>query len=186
MDARRLPHPRRPQGPPGQGPGASGRGLRDRGGARSRPRASPRRSSWPATSSPRRVAWWRTWSRPRPAPPSVAAVRDFLKAAAPRVVDARRLLVLDRCRLTSSGKIDRRCSPAPKLGRVWTARGRWSRPRTELEERLVAIWEDTDGVSSDRGRRRLLRGRGQLAAGRRGCSRRSTSSSAGTCRWKRS
>ncbi|WP_410000244.1 non-ribosomal peptide synthase/polyketide synthase [Pseudomonas aeruginosa] len=77
------------------------------------------------------------------APSDPAALRDTLrqalKASLPEHMVPAHLLFLERLPLTANGKLDRRALPAPdasRLQRDYTA------PRSELEQRLAAIWAD--------------------------------------------
>ncbi|HCR1319375.1 TPA: non-ribosomal peptide synthase/polyketide synthase [Pseudomonas aeruginosa] len=77
------------------------------------------------------------------APSDPAALRDTLrqalKASLPEHMVPAHLLLLERLPLTANGKLDRRALPAPdasRLQRDYTA------PRSELEQRLAAIWAD--------------------------------------------
>jgi len=54
------------------------------------------------------------------------------------------VVVLDELPLTPNGKIDRKALPAPTLER--DADSSYTAPRTELEARLIAIWEGELGV----------------------------------------
>ncbi|MCQ8210861.1 hypothetical protein NPS74_24570, partial [Cutibacterium acnes subsp. acnes] len=66
-------------------------------------------------------------------------LRQALKASLPEHMVPAHLLFLERLPLTANGKLDRRALPAPdasRLQRDYTA------PRSELEQRLAAIWAD--------------------------------------------
>ena len=79
---------------------------------------------------------------------------------------------LDEFPLTPNGKIDRKALPAPSRAREETSG--FVAPRTELERRLVEIWERVLGVRPIGDQRRLLRPRRQLD--RRGAALRARSS----------
>jgi thioesterase domain-containing protein len=75
------------------------------------------------------------------ATPSSRTLRDFLKERLPDWSIPAMFVFLEYLPLTPTGKIDRRGLPDPDFGRVERTR-EFVAPRTELEERLVAIWEE--------------------------------------------
>ena len=92
-----------------------------------RPLASRRRSSWPATSFPRRVAWWLMSSPPRhPAPHRHGRFAISSRSGSPTPRSLPPSSGSTRCRLTPSGKIDRKGLPAPEPARVGATRRRSS------------------------------------------------------------
>jgi amino acid adenylation domain-containing protein len=78
-------------------------------------------------------------------PASSSTLREFLKGRLPDWSIPAGFVFLDSLPLTPTGKIDRHGFPAPNFGRVERTR-EFIAPRTELEERLVAIWEELLGV----------------------------------------
>jgi amino acid adenylation domain-containing protein len=73
--------------------------------------------------------------------PTVQSLRDFLKQRLPDSAIPAVFVFLDSLPLTSSGKIDRHGLPAP-VRRCAESTRPFIAPRTELEERLVSIWEN--------------------------------------------
>ncbi|HBN9596109.1 TPA: non-ribosomal peptide synthase/polyketide synthase [Pseudomonas aeruginosa] len=77
------------------------------------------------------------------APSDPAALRDTLrqalKASLPEHMVPAHLLFLERLPLTANGKLDRRALPAPDASRLQQD---YAAPRSELEQRLAAIWAD--------------------------------------------
>jgi amino acid adenylation domain-containing protein len=74
------------------------------------------------------------------APPSSRTLREFLTGRLPEWSIPAAFVFLEFLPLTPTGKVDRQRLPAPDFGRV-QGTGEFIAPRTELEERLVAIWE---------------------------------------------
>jgi thioesterase domain-containing protein/acyl carrier protein len=72
-------------------------------------------------------------------------LRDFLKGRLPDGTIPDTFVFLDSLPLTPSGKIDRRRLPAPDSS-CFERTSRFIAPRTELEDRLVAIWEELMGL----------------------------------------
>jgi amino acid adenylation domain-containing protein len=79
------------------------------------------------------------------APPSSRTLRDFLTGRLPEWSIPAAFVFLEFLPLTPTGKVDRDVLPAPDVGGIERT-GEFIAPRTELEERLVAIWEDLMGV----------------------------------------
>jgi amino acid adenylation domain-containing protein len=75
------------------------------------------------------------------APPSLRALREFLKTRLPDSSIPGTFIWLEAMPLNPNGKVDRKGLPAPNLAGVGHSR-RIVLPRNEVEERLVAIWED--------------------------------------------
>ncbi|WP_220634943.1 non-ribosomal peptide synthetase [Georgfuchsia toluolica] len=73
------------------------------------------------------------------APPTAAAVKDFLKQRLPDYMVPAQCVFLDAFPLTRNGKIDRNALPAVTYADVAVA-ARFIAPRTELERELAAIW----------------------------------------------
>jgi len=66
-------------------------------------------------------------------------LRKFLKLSIPEYMVPSLILVLDALPLTPSGKIDRKALPTPDLNLI--SRVPFAAPATEIERRLVRIWE---------------------------------------------
>src|SRR5262249_39555281 len=77
--------------------------------------------------------------------PSSRTLRDFLKRRLPEWSIPAAFVFLEFLPLTPTGKVDRDGLPAPGFGRVERT-DEFIPPRTELEESLVAIWEDLIGI----------------------------------------
>jgi amino acid adenylation domain-containing protein len=75
------------------------------------------------------------------AAPSAPRLREFLKRRLPDASIPSAFVVLDALPLTPSGKTDRSALPAPEQGRLERTHT-YVAPRTALEERLTAIWEE--------------------------------------------
>jgi amino acid adenylation domain-containing protein len=73
--------------------------------------------------------------------PSSRTLRDFLKERLPEWSIPAVFVFLESLPLTPTGKIDRGTLPAPHPIRVEPVRA-FTAPRTELEARLIAIWEE--------------------------------------------
>nr|WP_328821891.1 non-ribosomal peptide synthase/polyketide synthase [Pseudomonas carbonaria] len=76
-------------------------------------------------------------------PEAQAALRETLRAALkeslPDYMVPAHLLFLDRLPLTPNGKLDRKALPQPDASQMQQA---YVAPRTELEQRIAAIWQD--------------------------------------------
>lgn len=72
----------------------------------------------------------------------VPTLKDHMRQTLPEYMVPGIFAVLDEFPLTPNGKIDRNALPAPDQGSAQT----YTPPRTETEERLVAIWEDLLGL----------------------------------------
>lgn len=72
--------------------------------------------------------------------------RKFLQARVPEYLVPSLIIVLDALPLTPSGKLDRKALPKPELGLV--SRPLFVEPGTEIERRLVHIWEDVLHVNA--------------------------------------
>ncbi|HEY6930345.1 MAG TPA: amino acid adenylation domain-containing protein, partial [Thermoanaerobaculia bacterium] len=92
---------------------------------------------------------------------SVAQLRDYLRRRVPEVMVPSAFVELERLPRLANGKVDRHSLPEPPAA---TASGGRNEPRTETEERLLAIWsellqEDRIGIEEsffDRGGHSLL------------------------------
>ena len=73
--------------------------------------------------------------------PTVSELRGFLKKQLPDFMIPSTFVMLDAIPLTHSGKVDRRAFPAPDNLRPELATPYLS-SRNEIEQKLVAIWED--------------------------------------------
>jgi len=77
-------------------------------------------------------------------PPRPAPLRDFLAATLPTYMVPGAFVVLDAVPLNASGKVDRLALPAPE--RAALSQDGVVRPRTPLEERIVAVWSHVLGL----------------------------------------
>jgi amino acid adenylation domain-containing protein len=78
-------------------------------------------------------------------PPVTAnALRRSLADVLPAYMVPSVVVALDELPLTPNGKIDRKALPEPTLERE--AESTYSEPRTDLERRLVSIWEEELGI----------------------------------------
>jgi amino acid adenylation domain-containing protein len=92
--------------------------------------------------SPRLV----TYIVPRSEPTaSVGELRSFLKTKLPEYMIPSAFVMLEALPLTPNGKVDRRSLPAPDTVRPELEKP-FVAPRTEVEERLAAIWSDVLGL----------------------------------------
>ena len=71
--------------------------------------------------------------------PSVSELRSFLQTRLPSYMVPSHWSTLDRLPLTASGKLDRRALPPPR-SEVRAGRPAPTKPRSEVEERLLAVW----------------------------------------------
>ena len=94
------------------------------------------------TGEARLIAYYTRTGLPAP---SVSEMRGFLKAQLPDYMIPSSFVRLDEMPMTESGKIDRRALPEPDNGRPDLANP-YILARNEIEQRLVAIWEDVLGV----------------------------------------
>jgi len=78
-------------------------------------------------------------------PPDVAQTRRFLGQRLPDYMIPSAVVALGAMPLTSSGKIDRRALPDPDWNRTSLC-GEFVAPRTEMEEKLAAIWREVLNV----------------------------------------
>ena len=74
--------------------------------------------------------------------PRLAELRDHLMTRVPSYMLPSAFVILDALPLTPSGKVDRRALPAPDVARL-TAQTAFVAPRTNVEERVAAIWART-------------------------------------------
>jgi amino acid adenylation domain-containing protein len=74
--------------------------------------------------------------------PGLAELRAHLVTRVPPYMLPSAFVMLDALPLTPSGKVDRRALPAPDAGRL-TAQTAFAAPRTNVEERVAAIWART-------------------------------------------
>lgn len=72
-------------------------------------------------------------------------LRRFLAASLPDYMIPPYVVELPALPLTANGKVDRRALPEPELT---DAAASYAAPRSELEEKLTAIWQDILGVST--------------------------------------
>ncbi|NGO07967.1 amino acid adenylation domain-containing protein [Streptomyces sp. HC44] len=77
--------------------------------------------------------------------PAVADLRAFTALELPEYMVPAVFVTVERIPLTVNGKLDRRALPAPDASAVSTGRD-YTAPRTPLEERVAAIWQETLGV----------------------------------------
>ncbi|HEX2092453.1 MAG TPA: amino acid adenylation domain-containing protein, partial [Longimicrobiaceae bacterium] len=80
------------------------------------------------------------------AAPTTPELRGWLRERLPEYMVPAMFVELEAFPLTPSGKVDRRSLPAPEAGRARTEG--YVAPRTVVEERLAAIWEEVLGVES--------------------------------------
>jgi len=71
-------------------------------------------------------------------------LRDRLRERLPDVMVPSQFVFLDEMPLTPNGKVDRRRLPDP--GGVTASASRYAEPRSDLEARLAAMWEELLGV----------------------------------------
>ncbi len=178
--ARALPHRRsgplargrharvpRPHRPPGQAARLPDRARRDRGRARhatrdvgaavvARARGRARR---PAAGGLRR-------RRQRARRPRSEQLRRLLKSNLPPFMVPSTFVTLEELPVTPNGKLDRVALPAPDGARPDLARSYAAAREPRVEESLAAIWCEVLRRRARRHRRRLLRPRRPLAAGR--------------------
>lgn len=76
----------------------------------------------------------------------VDSVRTHCRARLPEHMVPSVFVCLDRLPLTVSGKVNRGALPAPDAARSGRVAGPVVAPRTAMEERLVAMWEEMLGV----------------------------------------
>lgn len=75
----------------------------------------------------------------------VPELRNLATTALPEYMVPSAFVLLDNFPLNANGKVDRRALPAPAASRpAWS--NRYTAPRTQLESKLAAIWEDLLGV----------------------------------------
>ena len=77
--------------------------------------------------------------------PTVNDLRQFLKARLPEYMVPAAFVMLKSLPLTPGGKVDRRELPPPEIERDGADK-QYMAPRTELERRLVEVWEKMLGV----------------------------------------
>ncbi|MFL5661039.1 MAG: AMP-binding enzyme, partial [Ktedonobacteraceae bacterium] len=75
----------------------------------------------------------------------VGEVRAYARGRLPAYMVPSSVVVLEALPLTANGKVDRRALPVPQESRELGETG-YVAPRTPLEERLVAIWEEVLAV----------------------------------------
>jgi len=92
--------------------------------------------------SPRLIAYIVPRSEPTA---SVGELRSFLKTKLPEYMIPSAFVMLEALPLTPNGKVDRRSLPAPDTARPELEKP-FVAPRTEVEERLAAIWSDVLGL----------------------------------------
>ncbi len=68
-------------------------------------------------------------------------IREYLKRELPEYMVPVDVMVLDRMPLTSNGKVDRKSLPLPAQMQLGST-GSYVPPKNEIEEQLVAIWEE--------------------------------------------
>ena len=79
------------------------------------------------------------------ATPAVTDLREALRRALPEYMVPSAFVFLDALPLTSNGKLNRAALPEPDAARPDVASG-YVAPRTPVEERLTAIWEELLGL----------------------------------------
>ncbi|WP_405617058.1 amino acid adenylation domain-containing protein [Streptomyces sp. NBC_00076] len=77
--------------------------------------------------------------------PAVAELRAFAAQGLPEYMVPAVFVAVERIPLTVNGKLDQRALPTPDASAVSTGRD-YTAPRTPLEERVAAIWQETLGV----------------------------------------
>ncbi len=75
-----------------------------------------------------------------------ARLREFLRRRLPEYMVPSAFVILDALPLTPNGKVDRRALPAPVVGRP--SEQAYVAPRSEIEEKIAAIWRSVLGVES--------------------------------------
>ena len=91
----------------------------------------------PTGGEPTLVAYW---VASEGASPEVETLRDALRAELPAYMVPSLFVVLDVLPLTGSGKVDRRALPDP--GEQRQVEVAYQAPRSELERRIAAIWQE--------------------------------------------
>ncbi|MFE9564782.1 amino acid adenylation domain-containing protein, partial [Streptomyces sp. NPDC006487] len=89
----------------------------------------------------RLVAYVTSDAESRPAP---AELRSLLAAALPEYMVPAAFVPLEALPLTTNGKLDKRALPAPGGDAVGSSR--YVAPRTVVEERIAAVWQDVLGL----------------------------------------
>ena len=85
------------------------------------------------------------WSPNREQPPTTSVLRQFLEAKLPDYMIPSAFVFLDALPLTPAHKIDRRSLPAPDSLRPQLEVA-YRPPKTDLERKLVEIWQETLGI----------------------------------------
>ncbi|WP_317957543.1 hypothetical protein, partial [Paenibacillus chitinolyticus] len=80
---------------------------------------------------------------------AVSSLRSALAQELPGYMIPSYFIRLDRIPLTPNGKVDRKALPAPEAGADGGAE--YIAPRTPLEEKLAAIWQDVLGLQKEIG-----------------------------------
>jgi amino acid adenylation domain-containing protein len=76
----------------------------------------------------------------------VGELREHLRAKLPTYMVPPQLVGLDALPLTPNGKIDRKALPAPTGGAAAETSGDYEPPKSDVEVRLAAMWEDLLGL----------------------------------------
>jgi amino acid adenylation domain-containing protein len=76
----------------------------------------------------------------KPGAAAAEELRQHLRARLPEYMVPARLVFLDAMPLTGNGKVDRRALPAPSVQRPTAAPP--VAPRTEIEDRIIAVWKE--------------------------------------------
>lgn len=76
-----------------------------------------------------------------------STLQTFLKYRLPHYMLPKLFVMLDALPLTANDKVDRKALPAPSANTLPDRLETFVAPRNEVEEKLVAIWEEVIGVS---------------------------------------
>ena len=80
------------------------------------------------------------------APPTIGALRHFLREHVPEFMVPTVFVWLDGLPLNSNGKLDRRALPAPAADRQATSAENFVLPRSEAERLIAAVWQEVLGL----------------------------------------
>jgi amino acid adenylation domain-containing protein len=82
---------------------------------------------------------------PSDADATPSRLRDHLRSRLPDPMIPSMIMLLSAMPLTPNGKVDRAALPAPELTREGVSAG-YTAPRTEIEQEIVAMWEELLGL----------------------------------------